>query len=286
MFLPSVVNCIIKCMRLLPLWSAIMVPFFGYGETTMSSAAVESSFKKLKNITFKHMTLPVDIEEFLEHHIKSLQGASLFRSTSYNSQSRAESPSEEIQENNQSEAIESEDAIIVTPQNISTLIDNCPLCETGDFPVENGSHKCVICDIPVHAISSCSSHELGKEDRRICKQCSTKSANTNLRDEDVVTESWNRKSKRQKTNKSYLMPNPLLRHLNLNKPKKIKSFPVLKNGSRADELKSCSISEIGNVVLTNTCAFDTLVSLFMTAYCDSVNYKKNIDNIIENNVFF
>lgn len=78
-------------MRLLPLWSAIIVPFFGYGETTTSSASVELSFKKLKNITFKHKTLPVDIEEFLKHHISSLQGASLFRWTSYDSQSRAES---------------------------------------------------------------------------------------------------------------------------------------------------------------------------------------------------
>jgi len=107
-----------------------------------------------------------------------------------------------------------------------------------------------------------------------------------LIDEDVVSESWNRKSKRQKTNKSYLMPNPLLRHLNLNKPKNIKSF-LLKNGFRADELKSCAIPEIGNVILTNTCAFDTLVSLFMTAYCDSVNYRRYIDeNIKDNNIIF
>lgn len=152
--------------------------------------------------------------------------------------------------------------------------------------MENGAHKCVICDTPVHALPSCSSHELGKEDRRTCRKCFTKTTNTNLKDEDVVSESWNRKSKRQKTNKSYLMPNPLLRHLKLNKYKNIKSFPVLKNGSRADELKSCTISEIGNVVLTNTCAFDTLVSLFMTAYCKSVNYKKHIDTIIENDDIF
>jgi len=82
------------------------------------------------------------------------------------------------------------------------------------------------------------------------------------------------------------MPNPLLRHLNLNKPKNIKSF-LLKNGSRADELKSCAIPEIGNVILTNTSAFDTLFSLFMIVYCGSVNYKRYIDeNIKDNNFFF
>lgn len=141
MYLPSVVTCVIKCMKLLPLWSSIMVPFFGYGETTTSSAAVESSFKKLKNITFKHMTLPVDIEEFLEHHISSLKGASLIRSTSYNNQSLAVSQISDIIENNQSKDLEREDAIIVTSQNLALLIDNCPLCETGNLPVENGGQN-------------------------------------------------------------------------------------------------------------------------------------------------
>jgi len=35
-------------MKLLPLWSGIMVSVFGYGSETASSAAAESSFKKLK----------------------------------------------------------------------------------------------------------------------------------------------------------------------------------------------------------------------------------------------
>lgn len=62
---------------------------------------------------------------------------------------------------------------------------------------------------------------------------------------------------------------------------------MLKNGSRADELKSCAIPDIGNVILTNMCAFAALVSLFMTAYCDSVNYKKYIDESTKgNNIFF
>jgi len=43
---------ILKCTKLLPLWSGLMVPFFGYGELTTSSAAVESSFKKLKHVTY------------------------------------------------------------------------------------------------------------------------------------------------------------------------------------------------------------------------------------------
>jgi len=43
-----------------------MIPIFGYGNGTASSTAVESSFKKLKNVTFKNIVLFTDIELFLE----------------------------------------------------------------------------------------------------------------------------------------------------------------------------------------------------------------------------
>lgn len=81
MYLPSLIPILIKSMKLLPLWSGIMISVFGYGSETASSAAVESSFKKLKNLTFKSATLPVSIEEFLEQHISSLRGVSLIHST-------------------------------------------------------------------------------------------------------------------------------------------------------------------------------------------------------------
>lgn len=80
MYLPSLVPLIIKCIKLLPLWSGLMIPVFSYGSETASSAAVESSFNKIKNTTFKHISLPTDLEIFLEHHITSLRGSSLLRS--------------------------------------------------------------------------------------------------------------------------------------------------------------------------------------------------------------
>lgn len=272
MFLPALVPFILKCLKLLPLWSGLMVPFFGYSELTSSSASVESSFKKLKNVTFKHTSLPVDIEEFLETHIMSLQGASLIRST-VNTQ--PEEPLNIFVEN-----------LNNSSQNQSAyVINDCPLCKTGNLPMQNGAHKCLLCGIPVHALPSCSTHEFGQEERRICKNCSQTQSITCLDEEDTACENWNRRSKKQ-ANKSYLMPNPLLRHLDINNPKNIKLLPILKNGSRAEELKSCTIAELGKVILSNTCAFDTLASIFMTAYCDSNNYQKQIDAIKEHDTYF
>jgi len=82
------------------------------------------------------------------------------------------------------------------------------------------------------------------------------------------------------------LPNPHLRHLHLNNSKNIKSLPLLKNGSRAEELKAITVKDIGKIVLTNTCAFDTIASIFTVAYCDSILYSNEIDNILNSSDFF
>jgi len=81
LYLPELVPYIIKCMKLVPLWSAIMVPIFGYGNEMARSAAVESSIQKFKYVTFKNILLPRDIELFLENHKSSISGMSLLRSS-------------------------------------------------------------------------------------------------------------------------------------------------------------------------------------------------------------
>ncbi|KAF0745883.1 Uncharacterized protein FWK35_00022377 [Aphis craccivora] len=54
-------------------------------------------------------------------------------------------------------------------------------------------------------------------------------------------------------------------------------LPLLKNGSRAEDLKALNLKGYGKIILTNTCAFDTAVPLFMAAICDSYKYLKRID---------
>jgi len=56
-----------------------MIPIFNYREQICSSAAVKSSFKKLKTVTMKNVVIPTNIEIFLENHIMSLKGALLIR---------------------------------------------------------------------------------------------------------------------------------------------------------------------------------------------------------------
>jgi hypothetical protein len=81
LYAPKIVPHLVKIMKFLPLWSGIMVPFFEYGESVSSSAAIESSFNKLNNVTLKHIFLPTGIEVFLKNHIRSLKGALLLHYT-------------------------------------------------------------------------------------------------------------------------------------------------------------------------------------------------------------
>jgi hypothetical protein len=68
--------------------------------------------------------------------------------------------------------------------------------------------------------------------------------------------------------------------------KKNKTLPILKNGSLrspSGELKSCMVKNFGQVILCNTCAFDSVASILMVAYCDSNNYNTAIGG--KENVF-
>lgn len=67
--------------------------------------------------------------------------------------------------------------------------------------------------------------------------------NSHLNEETCSVESWNRKSNKQRKNTSYLNPNSHLGHLDLNTSRTKKTLPILKNGSRFTELKSCKSKE-------------------------------------------
>jgi hypothetical protein len=61
-----------------------MILKFNYDDEIESSAAVESNIRKMKILTFeKYISLPSNIENFIEHHIASLKGTSLLRSSNH-----------------------------------------------------------------------------------------------------------------------------------------------------------------------------------------------------------
>lgn len=238
LYLPSLVPFLIKSMKLLPLWSGIMISTFGYGDDISSSAAVKSSFKKLKTVTFKHVSIPTDLENILENYIKSLKGASILRAscknTDISSSSTLPKPSEIIDDCQQ----------FTSSTIISKNLDEHVLNNTN----RNDDSQLEFIKLPIGNFTT---------------------------EECRAVESWNRKSKKQRSFNSYLNLNPHLRHLNLKTAKNKQALPILKNGSRFSELKSCK-SNGGKLILSNTCAFDALTSLLMVCCIFLVNIKYNI----------
>jgi len=233
-------------------------------------------------LTFKSITLPVSIEEFLEQHISSLRGVSLIHSTKTGYEKTCKiDDGNTIDTRNELKKKKSTfqvDMMIVSSGDENDYLRipdklECPLCSTGSLPFESGDHKCVVCKIPVHALSTCSRSTSGEDNVRICISCwifkedtyvnnNYCKINENLNEERKAVESWDRKS--QGKNKSYLVTNPHLRHLDLNNSKQITSLPILKNGSPSTELKSVKSNVVqGGIALTNTCAFDSLASVLM-----------------------
>jgi len=246
MYLPTLVPLIIKCIHFfLPLWSGLMIPIFKYGNVTASSAAVESSFKKIKVVTFKDIDLPTNIELFLERHIISLRGNSLLRCASSNNTHNI------IQRDNFREISPVDQTNEMMPEDDFIEIDE-------DYINDNilYSETYIPIDKPITIRSS---------------NC----------EENTAEEGWDRKSKKQRITNSYLNPNSHLRHIDLGNSRSITSLPNLKNGSKVTDLKSRNIKGYGKVALSNTCAFDALASIFMVSYCTSKRYSEEI-NCLEN----
>jgi hypothetical protein len=72
---PALVKRLLDFCKLIPCWSALMVPIFKYGNLTVTNCASESLFKDLKTIVLKHKTLPIRLDEFLQIHINSILGS-------------------------------------------------------------------------------------------------------------------------------------------------------------------------------------------------------------------
>lgn len=233
MYLPSIVPLIMKSVNLLPLWSGLMIPIFKYGNPTSSSASVESSFKKLKTVTFKDITLPTNIEVFLERHIISLKESALFRSATHKNVYNIVNIENVLSKDTSKDLLQCNSNKDCSPKYNSVTPEN----NIGGSLSED--EYIIINDDNIKDILYSENEPTRK------KNCGI---------ENNSEEFWNRSSKKQRNNNSYLVPNTHLRHLNLNNSRNIKSLPILKNGSRANELKSCNLLDFGRIVLSNTCA--------------------------------
>jgi len=232
----------------LPIWSAIMIQYFGYGGETESSATSESLFKELKRDAFQHEKLPLRLDNFLLTHINFLNGASVLLGSAKNVKEEEECKSDENVEKplHQHEA---EVSMIASDEKIS-----------------GAEHS--------------QKEELQSEPKELTQEEEEdwKGLNTSAKQD-------NRKQKsKPRRRPNYLQPNPSIILVNENQSQHLNRIGLLKNGSSSDLLGIQIDSHL--YCITNTCAFDSLVQVLLTAYADSDTVREFIKRYSEDVPFF
>ena len=287
-YLPEVIKNVANLMKTFPLWSGIMIPFFGYGYKTTSSAPVESNFKILKHQTFAEKKLPIRVDIFLEEHLKSLEGQLKLAASTQNG-----NVIDHLRNQNMITTTNLTTSNIVydthmqttqATQDLNITLTQCSACVNGDLPT--GAHKCIKCGIAVHLLPGCSyplsNHENeGYGEQRLCKKCNAKLPSL---DEDQATENWRglalplKKRKRS----SFLEVNSEIKNLDFSSHKKTKPLGILKNGNA--NLKPIKFNE-NYIIITNTCAYDSIIQIFASAFSDSELYQNYANSLSTHDLF-
>lgn len=75
------------------------------------------------------------------------------------------------------------------------------------------------------------------------------------------------------------VPDKRMLMLNMSAKKRSNKLPLMKNGNREDLRPLYLNKEYKQVVLSNTCAFDSLTSLLMHAIIDSVVFREKLEQL-------
>ncbi|KAL1447913.1 hypothetical protein WDU94_003652 [Cyamophila willieti] len=261
-FLPGLVTNVLKISHLLPTFTAIMSPYFGYGNATSTSCAVESQFSILKNHAFKHGQLPARVDDFVAQHMGFISGSlkidhfhdnltSVQRDKNIAKPKKVKKPDTDTVTHND----------VTNSQTESHRTGNTELEEILDINLPEKTPTRLDWSIDPN-VSTKRSHETceNQEDNELDYVENWMGVNT-------VNEGPLRKRPRS----SYLEPNSELEYLDLSHCLRTKSIGLIKNGN-SFLLKPIQINQ-KSIVLKNTCGFDSVLQIFCTAACDSEAYN-------------
>lgn len=256
-YMPKLADYLIKDVKLLPLWSCICRDRFGYGRVPASSASVESDFNIIKNIMLKTEKTPMRADEFVMKHVNFMSGR--IKIANVNTREIMLRDTIELEK----DVHDKENNEIVGQNNIRSEKE-CPACANGHEPT--GGHTCYVCKKYVHALDGCSISigEEGYEQQRICVVCQQ----INNVQDIIATkeiENWRGLVTADTQPKGrYLQKDSIRNNFLLNS--NICKIPIMKNGNDLS-LRPVHIGK-EKCSLTNTCAFDSILQLFLAAYFD------------------
>lgn len=167
--------------------------------------------------------------------------------------------------------------------NSESQIVNCFACSNNHYP--SGPYKCYICEKNVHLFSACSKPiegEVEGYEKRICIACHRLSI-TNTQEMANLNEIENWRGLAKSTSKSrYLRGTFKDKEFILHE--KLSKVPILSNGNSL-YLKPINIKG-RKITLANTCAFDSIFQLFLSAVYDSKAFSTICDKLAKQNLFF
>lgn len=241
-YLPTLVASLNNLMQKLPLVSAIMVPHYGFGEVTCSSAPVESNFGFVKHIMLNRK-LPIRADDFIKFHSASIEGKMKLvaapNAVSFMNRNI------EYRDDSDSEAVDDVLPLDSIPGYLKTTNNEQPREDTPDNDHRTTSH----------------------------------SRPGNQEDEQHTLENWRNQALKPtgKSKKStYLKPKAEWLHMDLaTKCDPSRVIGIIKNGHRPG-LQSIKNGE-ECISVANTCAFDSILQIMSVAYCDSPEYKSFVN---------
>lgn len=244
---PSLAKRLLNFCKYITCWSALMVPIFGYGGLTETSASSESMFKDLKSIVFKHKTLPLRLDDFFVTHVESIIGIMNLMNTVQSKEDNEHEIKEPISE------IKVELKKLVSNDNIELKRTISETEEENENVALNESKRLIF-------------DEQEEPEKNIFD----------------FTENWMGLGQtKKKTKKSkYITKDPTILHCNDKSRTRNSVIGVLRNGS-VSELKSISIDN-DYISLINTCTFDSISQVMFCACADSELNQDFVEKTTEN----
>jgi len=283
-YVPDIQVPLMRICKKFPMWTNVMVGFFKSPYLTATSAAVEGEFSQLKNSILRHESQLLSVDRFVVTHLRSLENMMKFARSEQLFPSKKSYIASDSEENNcypvsctsyESPSLSTEE-VLERSTEASHILNSGIISSPGNV-------------LSINYSSSSSDDSLNKEEswrglknirtgpliKSETKVRTSKKSLTNNKDisEEPVTK------KRKKKRTKYLEACPEIERIISKTCTRSSKAVLLRNGNLTTP---CSLNK-KKYIISNTCAFDSLVFGIAMAYTDFPSYHSYINS--KNNEF-
>lgn len=278
-YVPDVQVPLMKICKKFPMWTNLMVGFFKSPYLTATSAAIEGEFSQLKNSILRHESRPLSVDRFVVTHLRSIENMmKIARSEQLFPPNKShidsdleeknrytvgytmhESPNYGIEEELERSTEDSHilnSGIISSPRNVLSI--NYSSSSSDDSLNKEESWR---------GLKNIRTGPFKKSEKRV-----RTSKNSLTLDKDISEEPVTKNSKKRRT--KYLEACPEIERILSKTCTRSSKTVLLRNGNLTTP---CSLNK-KKYIISNTCAFDSLVFGIAMACTDFPSYHSYINS--------